>query len=214
MSDNLKKSQLRASRYQHVDGTFEIFFGGICLLWAIFFLLQSKLTMSEGTLRFVIVMAGFMAVSGGGAFLLDRLVKAIKERLTYSRSGYLVYRKLSGTKRTGRLLLMAGVAAVISALFTAFFASHPTSVNWMPLASGALFAFAMFIVAWRTQLPRYYLIAVLSALVGLGVSVLGLAELPGMALFYSSIGILLLGMGGIVLWKYLRQNPVTKAGEQ
>jgi hypothetical protein len=68
----------------------------------------------------------------------------------------------------------------------------------------------MSIVAWRTQLPRYYLLAVMSALVGLGDSALGLAELPGLAVFYTSIGILLLSMGGIVLWRYLRQNPIQR----
>ena len=208
MVDDDKRSQLRASQYQHVDGTFEVFFGGICLLWGIFFFLQSKLTMPEGILKLVIVMASFMAISGGGAWLLDRVVKAIKERLTYSRTGYVAYRKLSGAKRAVRLLMMAGVAAVISALFTAFFASRPAFVDWMPLASGALFAFAIFIVAWRTQLSRYYLIAIMSTLIGLGVSILGLAELPGLALFYTCIGILLLCMGGIVLWLYLRNTPV------
>lgn len=208
MSIDLKKSRLHAVQYQHVDGTFEFFFGGNCLLWGIFFLLQSRLDMPEGTLKFITEMAGFLAVSAGGSWLLVRLVKAIKERLTYSRTGYVAFRKLSGPKRAARLLLMAGAAAVIGALFTAFFALKPAYMDWMPLASGAIFALAMLIVAWRTQLLRYYLSAVIISLIGLGISALPLDNLPGLALFYASNGILLIGMGGIVLWKYLRSTPL------
>ena len=208
MSNSFKKSQLHAVQYQHVDGTFELFFGGICLLWGIFFFLQNKLTMPEGIIKLIIVMAGFLAISAGGSWLLDRLVKSIKNRLTYSRTGYVAFKKLTGAKRAGRLLLMGGVAAVIGALFTAFFASHPTFVDWIPLASGALFALAMIFVAWRTQLPRYYLCAVIIALFGLGISTLGLADLPGLALFYGSTGILLISMGGIVLLLYLHNYHI------
>jgi hypothetical protein len=208
-NDPVTHFQRRAAQYHLADGTFELFFGGICLLWALFFYLQDRLSslMPEGLVKTIVWMAGFIAVSFGGSFLFERSVKAIKARFTYPRTGYVEARQPRRAGKWTRLLGQMIVAAVLAALFVAFFASHPASVNWIPLASGGLFALAMLVVAWRSRLWRYNLAAVLSALLGLGTSLLGLDELTGIAAFYGSMGFLLLIMGGIVLGLYLRQNP-------
>ncbi|MBM3153280.1 MAG: hypothetical protein FJZ96_13930 [Chloroflexi bacterium] len=202
--------QLRAAQYHLVDGTYEVFFGGICILWALFFYLQAKLSpiFSVGLLPTLVWTGGFIAVSFAGSFLLDRLTKAIRERLTYPRTGYIDHRRPRGGRLAVRILLLGMVVAILSALFTAFFASHPAFVNWMPLAGGALFALTMAIVAWRTQIGRYYLLAMISVIAGLGVSMFGLDELTGIAVFYGSLGFMLLVMGGVVLGLYLRRNPM------
>lgn len=208
-TDPLTHFRRRATQYQLIDGTYELFFGGICVLWALFFYLQDRLSplLSEGLLKTMLWTTGFILLSFGGSFLFNRAIQAIKARLTYPRTGYVEFKSLPRTKRWTRRIAQMVAAAALAALLGVFFASHPASVSWMPLASGALFALAMLIVAWRSRLWRYNLAALLSAIFGLGISLMKLNEWTGLALFYGSTGVLLLLMGGSVLASYLRHNP-------
>jgi len=214
--DDFSKAQVRTMQYNYVDGTFELSFGGICLLWAGFMYMQASIPPSvlpEGLIKTIIMMVLFMGISLGGAFLINRLTIAIKEHLTYPRTGYVAYQRPQGARRASQLLLMMVSVAAIAALFAFFFGKHPALVDWMSAASGIIFALAMCFVAWRTKLQDFYLIAGLSVIFGLWISTLGLADLVGLALYYGSMGVVQLIAGAVRLWVYLHENPAPSREE-
>lgn len=56
-------------------------------------------------------------------------------------------------------------------------------------------------------MPRFYLLAVFSALAGLGLALAGWGNSPALAIFYATVGLALLFSGLLTLIGYLRQNP-------
>jgi len=208
-TDPLQKAQKRAFQYWYVDGTFEFSFGGICLVLSAYFYAQHLLAESWFSNLLIIF---FLFVMLGGSYLINRLVMAMKERLTFPRTGYISFPRKTGSKRWGRALLLGAVSALVSAGMVILLANRPTGFDWTVIASGVLFALVVIYLGFRTGVLRFFIHA--AASVGIGVA-LGLANLPGdlgLTAFYGLLGFSLLAVGGLSLWQYLRQNPAPGSG--
>ncbi|HEY5270030.1 MAG TPA: hypothetical protein VII97_06810 [Anaerolineales bacterium] len=210
MPDDLKKSQLRAVQYQHVDGTFELTFGGTFLLMAASLYLVSRLEHPDSSLISFAPLLVFLI----GVFLIDNLVQRFRRRVTYPRTGYITYRKPQSLKRSTRLVIWIGVPLLTAALVDLLFLyrskfpaqSQDSALPVMPVFSGLLFTGLWVIVGWKIALPRFYLIAAASLLISAGLFVSGVGTYLGMALLFSAMGALLCASGGVTLWKYLRST--------
>jgi hypothetical protein len=210
MSDDLKKSQLRTIQYQHVDGTFELTFGGTFLLMAVSLYLVSHLAHPDSSLLSFAPLVVFV----GGAFLIDALVQRFRRQVTYQRSGFITYRKPQPLKRTKRLAIWIGVP-LLTVLFLAVLflnrsrfpaGSQDSALLEIPVFSGLLFSGLWAIMGWKLALPRFYLIAAATLLISAGLFVIGVGVYPGMAVLIGAMGVLLCVSGGVTLWKYLRSN--------
>jgi len=84
----------------------------------------------------------------------------------------------------------------------------------MPIFSGILFGLVLAIIGWRTAISRFYLLALLSAVVGIALTFIGFENYPGLVAYYAAIAVILLFTGACVLRSYLRQNPVPRDGEK
>jgi hypothetical protein len=210
-TDPLQNAQKRSMQYWYVDGTFEFSFGGLSLMLAAYFYANYRLTDSW----LANLLTGlFVLVILGSAWLVNRLVMAMKERLTFPRTGYIAFQRKTGSSRLKRMLLAGFVAATVSALMTILLMNRPAGFDWTVAAPGIFFGAVITYLGIRTGLARFYINAAVS--LGTGIA-LGFANLPeniGLTCFYGILGLALLLIGGLSLWQYLRQNPApTEAGD-
>jgi len=214
MTGDFKKTQLRAIQYQHVDGSFELTFGGAMLLMAASFYLVSQLPHPNSSPLLFAPLVVFV----GGSYFVDILVRRFRRQVTYPRTGFITYRKPRPLKRSTRLVIWVG-APLFTVLFLAvlflnrskFPAGNQDSVlPVMPVFSGLLFTGLWAIIGWKIALPRFYLIAAASLLVTVGLFVSGVDAYLGMAMLIGAMGVFLCASGGLTLWRYLRRNPATE----
>lgn len=204
MPDELKKSQQRAIQYWYVDGTFEFFFGLLCMAIGAYMYVENLL---QGTWFATPVNVLLVVVVIGGSFLMRWLVQKWKERITFPRTGYVTY---SRKENRGQTILMGVIVLGVLGLTVLFLSYVDLQFSAWPLVTGILFSIVMIFVGWRTSLHRFYLHALLSVLTAVGLAFSPWDNHVGLAAFYLVIGLILITSGMLLLRKYLRQNPALR----
>jgi hypothetical protein len=203
-TDPIRTAQKRTIQYWYVDGSFEFFFGGICLVLATYFytnhLLADSWLANLLTGLFVLVMLG-------GGYVVNRLVMMMKERITFPRTGYISFQRKTGSARWVRMLLVGLVAAIVSAAMTILLLNRPAGFDWIVATTGLVFGAVIAYLGLRTGLARFFVNAAVSLVSGIALGFVNLPENLGLTSFYGILGTLLLVIGGLALWQYLRQNP-------
>src|SRR5512133_1902856 len=120
-TEEIKK---RAQRYWYEDGIWEIAFGLINALLGGYLLITAQFSWS-GPLAIVLLLLQ-MAVIIGMFWSINKIVKYMKERITYPRTGYVAYRRPAPGARLKRVLLMIGISAGIGAFIAALSALKVT----------------------------------------------------------------------------------------
>ena len=202
MIDDLKKPQLRAIQYFYTDGSFEFGFGLLCLILSVYFYIETRV---QGWL-FVLVDFSLVLVMAGGAWLINRLIKQLKEHITWPRTGYIAYARQKGARRGWSLVLGMGIGGLAAAMAVVLV----ERIAVMPVLAGFLFAFVLLIIGWRARLPRFHLLAGLSAVAGMIINYSGLENFVALAVYYLVFGLVLFATGTCVLRTYLRQSPATE----
>jgi hypothetical protein len=201
--DPVIEATKRAQRYWYEDGIWEIGFGLLnLLLCGYYFLVQFERW--AGPLVFIPLLLQVALIIGAG-WLINRVVTFLKERITYPRTGYVAYRKLSPMSRLKRMLLTGAIAMVTAGLVGAVAATGGEK-SIVPLAAGALLAGVMVYLGYRFGLARMYGMAVLLVILGGGIFISGLSDTQGSAVFFGGFGLLLLLSGGLTLLVYLRRT--------
>jgi hypothetical protein len=59
----------------------------------------------------------------------------------------------------------------------------------------------------RLSLARFYALAAISLILGVGMSLSGLGNDPGLAIFYGLMGLAVTISGAVTLYNYLQNNP-------
>ena len=201
MKNDLQKTEQRTKQYWFIDGLAEIGFGLICLLLGIYFFANAILP-GEGPL--VALLEGSLAlIMIAGALLANRLVSNFKAHITYPRTGYVSYRR---TRQVPRWV--AGlIAGLIAVLITVLIASYPGSEVLMPAITGGFVSAVWLYIATKIGLWRLYAQSAASLFLGGGISLAGIGNTPGLALFYSLFAALMFLSGGLTLVNYLKQHP-------
>jgi hypothetical protein len=204
MPEDLKQSQLRTIQYFYVDGSFEFGFGLLCLILAIFFYAETSM---HGWLA-ALVDSSFVLVMIGGAWLIRLLIKLLKERVTWPRTGYVTYNRQNGSKRGWGITLGLVVGGLVAVTATVLASTPGIHLNSMPLLSGILLGLVLGFLGWRTSTLRFYLLALLSSLLGGVLAYSPAVDNFALAGFYLVFGLVLITAGAFVLRAYLRQNPL------
>lgn len=216
MNDDLKETQLRALQYQHVDGTFELTFGGVFLLNAACSYGVSRLEIFNPSLANGLLSFAPLLVFIGGALLIDALVQRFRKRVTFPRTGYIAYQKPQTLKRSTRLIIWIGIPILTVIMVVLLFLNRSKFPmeqnqdyvgNLIPGFFGLVFGGLYAIMGWKIALSRFYLIALVSLLVGAWLFVSGLPTYLGMAFFFGVMGLSLCISGGVTLWRYLLDTP-------
>ncbi|MBN1486942.1 MAG: hypothetical protein JW981_04820, partial [Anaerolineae bacterium] len=108
MDTDVKQAQQRAYRYWYTDGLAEIL-GGVTFV-IVGVLIYIKDLLFQSLLASVITIAFLLLLAVG----VRILIRVLKERLTYPRTGYVAYRKRKVNTLWIRLVLGLTLGAVVS----------------------------------------------------------------------------------------------------
>jgi hypothetical protein len=205
MSDSYKEIEQKTRRYWYVDGLAEIFIG--LLLVVVGLLVLAPEQFPGGSWLRLIAVAGLVVIVAGGAWLGGRVVRAVKARITYPRTGYVNYRKPSRQRRLRNFLIMIPIAACWVVLILIF---GQGLIAWVPLIDGLVLGAILWVAGMG--LLRFYLLAGLSLAVGGILAYFQIGGNVGQMVFDLIMGLSLAVSGTITLIHYLRQTSVPEDG--
>jgi hypothetical protein len=205
MQSTMKEVSQRARRYWLIDGLAEITLGFMFLLLGLFLLATAMIPKSP--VQGVIFALGLPALLIGLSRFFNRLMRSLKTRLTYPRTGYVAYQKPSGGRRWITLGIGAALTVTLIGLMIVMGAELQ---DWMPLLNGLLLGFLLIVIG--QGLKRFYLLSAASVLIGLLLFTNHVGGNLGHGSFYSLIGLLLLASGCLTFVLYLRNQQ--DAGEK
>jgi len=210
MPDPLSEARLRAQRFLYRDGLSEIVPGIIFVLqggWLLF----NHLVNSRSpwylplALIYILLLAAF-------AMSVARIRAAIRERITYPRSGYVAYDE-SLRKRRIRVGMALALLAIVTCMmfYTGRAGWDPNHwIQWLPAVGGLTVGAGSMYVSVRQGLVRYLVVGLLSIVLGVVVSI----EYPlklATAIWLADVGCAWLCSGGLTLWNYVRTEPPTES---
>jgi hypothetical protein len=200
--ETINNYQSRAFRYWVVDGIAELGIGFIVSLVSTIYYLQETFPESLliKILNFIAVIL-VLSVGFGGW----RIIQRIKVSTTYPRTGYVAYK--GSWKNKGNIMIAVVVGGLILAFVVFTTVTGTKLANWWLVFSGLILGILFLQDAYRFTLPRFYILAFLSLLIGSVLVVSGLNLALSFPLFWGLNGLILLFSGGVTLWKYLRRRP-------
>lgn len=196
-TNNLDDLMRRPYRYFYVDGLVEMGVGSLFFIIGLFLLLMDA--MQQASALAWVAGIGLVVLTIGGTYGVKWAIGAIKERVTYQRTGYVSYREQPDR---GRWLVIAG-ALLLAVLMLAL----PDWGRRMAFVEGALLAIILGYLGYRVSLRRLYVIGAVAFLIGLGASYFIVDEIVGSTVTFAGTGLALLLSGGLALGTYLRNNP-------
>jgi MFS family permease len=206
---DLEKIEKRTIRSFYDDGLTEIALGLILLLLGGYFVAQAAVPAGSALENALTILFILLIVTAG--FLVNRLLRFFKRRITYPRAGYVAFKKKIPSPK--RRTAAAVVAMIISASMVALFGLSPSFRALYPALNGLLFAVAALLVANRVGVVRFFVLAAASAVIGVALTAAGLGGFGGISWFYLFFGAAVLVSGLAALVVFLRRNPRPAAGE-
>lgn len=205
MQNPLREARARVSRHSYADGLAEIA-AGILPLAGAGLLLGPSWAPTDAPQHQIV---GWSYVAFFCAFVLfqQRIVQAVRERVTYPRTGYVTYREHG----KGLQLGVGTVAALLTVGgFVVSFRFHGRMAgweDWLPVLIGAPWGTWLIVVGLRAGLSRFVLVGALSIILGLSVSFAWPNLYAALTVYLAGMGFALLLSGAITLWRYLHALP-------
>jgi len=209
---NIENTLNRAYAHWLKDGILEIQFGillaGVGALRAIIHFAGEKSTayywLSAGLLLFMI----------GAAWGGTHLVRRLKARITYPRTGYMAFKTYPYNYKS--ILVLFIFAGVLGGLL-GILSTQPNEQEigvFVPIGQGIVSAMIFTYAAHRVEIKRLYYLAACSIGIGLVIGALGVGVVLGISYFYLSLGLALVVTGSVALAQYLHSHePVDLNGE-
>jgi len=212
MNNNFPDVEQRVKRYWYTDGIAELASGGMFILLGIF--LAAQQYFMENSLFGGLSQGGLVIFLIGGMAIGRWFIKALKARLTYPRTGYVEYHV--DRRNTNLRRAIAAVVALLVAGFSLVFAERVASFLNLTLALTGILVGVIFIVLQgrSSGLERFYVLGGTSIVLGIALSLSALPQGYSLGLFYSMMGFVLIISGGIVLRRYLQENPSPAEAER
>lgn len=200
---DIEKIEKRTIQSFYEDGLPEISLGLIFLLLGGYFFAQAAIP--EGsTLSSALSVLFFLVIVSAG-FLVSRILRFLKRRITYPRTGYVAFKKKEpSSKRRAATMIVGGI---IGAAIAALYGISPSFKTLFPAVNGLLLAVAVLLFAGKVGLVRFYILSAASAVIGLAVTAAGIGDIKGISLYYGLFGAALILSGLVALVAYLRKSP-------
>lgn len=209
---NTKNTLNRAYAHRLKDGILEIgagiLFAGVGALRALIHFAGQKSAayywLSAGVLLFMI------GVAWGG----KRFGEALKERISYPRTGFMAFKPYNYNYKWILVLFIFGgvLGGVVGVLATQ--PNQQEIGGIVPITQGIVGAIVFTYAAHRIEVKRLYYLAVFSLGIGLVIGALGVGVVLGLSFFYLSIGLTMIVTGCVALVQFLRSHePVDLNGE-
>jgi hypothetical protein len=198
----IRDLERRTRRYLYEDGFIEIAAGIFFLLLGGYFYASDSLPAVSHLKSWLD--ASMVLVVLAGVFLVGRLVRFLKFRITYPRTGYVVYKKKEATPLRRAAAAVSG--AIIAAAFAVLIAVSPSVREGLPALNGLLGALACYFFARRTGVTRFHILAAASAIIGVAIALAGIGDIKGVSLYYAVLGGALIVSGLVAFRLYLRRS--------
>lgn len=173
MTDKIADATRRTRGYWFIDGLAEIGTGILFMVVSIPYLLWSLAP--EGSSMAKLASSGRDVLLLMGIVILFVVIRAAKLRSTYPRTGYVEDQRPSrkqvftiGAICVAGVLVFAGLMVAGILLFPAFRLGLFNTLAYFPAIFGFFFALSQAILGFRTGLKRFYVLAGIAALAGLG----------------------------------------------
>ncbi|MFB0533351.1 MAG: hypothetical protein ACETWR_00040 [Anaerolineae bacterium] len=203
MTNDIDKVIQRAHRYWYEDGLAEIATGWMFVLCGLF-LLMMRLVRPGWPLACIVAVT-FTSLVAFGGLAVSRAVKAVKNRITYPRTGYVSYRRPESNRR--RRIAAAGVGIALWVLgIVLSIAGAPAWLVSMPMVEGLIIGAGLVYLGHRLGIARFYALAFLSALIGVMVALNGFDDALGSAAYFGQMGLVQTASGLFTLRTYLSQT--------
>lgn len=195
MEREIERAAQRARQYWYDDGLAEIATGCIFVLICLLFLAEGRSIIPSGASS-----VGLVVIVTAGFLLARVLVARAKARITYPRTGFVRYPRAPRRSRG----LAGGVAGFMAALVAMLFAKTPASLAWIPALDGLLIGSFLLYLGYSLGIVRFFALAVLSAVLGVAVSLSGTGDILGSGVYFGVTGAATMVSGAITLATYLR----------
>jgi hypothetical protein len=196
---------LRTKRYWYVDGLNEILVGVVFLLLGLMYLIN--VLTSPGVLSALVVGAGQPLIILLGIWLGGKMVRSLKERYTYPRTGYVAYSRPANRKRRWWVGFLAGVVAAL-VTFGLIKLAPAGNRNWLVFMTAALAAIFIFYIGAQVGVRRFYLLAMIALALGAGLALMSLTEGYQFTVLLIGNGLAWILSGAITLVNYLNKTHV------
>jgi hypothetical protein len=207
---DIEKIEKRTIQSFYEDGLAEIALGLIVLLLGGYFFAKEVLPENSSFRAVLDVLFVLVIVFG---FLANRILRFLKRRITYPRTGYVTFKKKELSPK--RRIATAVVAAIISASLAALYGLSPSFKALYPAVNGLLFGVAGLLFANKVGLMRFYVLAASSAVIGVAVTAAGIGDIKGIFLYYAIFGaaIIISGLAALIVYLHRSPRPAADASE-
>jgi len=195
---DLNKTIRRSRQYWFDDGLAEALIGilfaliGLLFWWQTTFISRTSILVMSLALPVLIIL---------GSLGVGVLLRWLKQRLVYPRTGYVTYQKPTRKQRNFSWLLGAVVGISIAVAITQLALFDLTAVF-----IGTGIGIGLFMLGFRIDLMRFHFLAVWSVAVGVVISFWGVESALAATLALVLIGLGMVLSGGFVFWRYWQNS--------
>jgi hypothetical protein len=200
---DIEKIEKRTVRSFYDDGLLEIAFGAFLLLLGGWLFAQAAAPEGSGLGSALGALFVLVIVSAG--VVVGRVVRFLKQRITYPRTGYVAFKKKEPNPKRRAAAALAG--GLIGASLAVLYGLSPSVRTMLPAVNGLLFAVVMLLMANKVGVLRFHVLAAASAVIGVGLAAAGAGDLKGVGLFYGLFGAAVIISGLAALVVYLKRSP-------
>jgi hypothetical protein len=200
---DVDKIEKRTVRSFYDDGVFEIALGSVFVLLGGYLFVQTALP--KGSALAAIMSIALIGVIFLAGFLISRIIRVLKRRITYPRTGYVAFKKHPvSPRRRLRAGLFGGFMGLLLVLLLAL---APSLSVLLPVMISFPVANVAFKIANKVGVPRFFVLAAVSAVIGFALTAAGIGGARGIGLAFGLVGGCLILSGSTALIIYLRRNP-------
>ena len=204
MKNDIDKVIQRTHCYWYEDGLNEIATGCMFVACGLFLFMMDSVP--PGSPLAPVLAVGLTILVAFGGFSASRAVRAVKNRITYPRTGYVSYRRPEGNRRRRLIAASLGVGLGVLGIVLSI-AGAPTWLVSMAMVEGLILGAVLLYIGHRLGLARFYVLAFLSTLIGVVTALSGLLDdALGSAAYFGEMGFVLTASGLFTLRAYLSQS--------
>lgn len=196
----------RTKSYMYVDGTFELRLGITLILYSIFsFILDNPFHWKLSGYIFFII--SFILIAGGFT-LTDSVIRFIKERYTYRRSGMAIPPRRKEPLFPADTMFFLAILGFLALIVFTSMVGELIPDRWMPILVGLILSMVLFSAGLRSGLRRYILLAFVCLLVSFIMAWGYVGDGYTIELTLAVIGVIVLLDGVYIFLNYLKNTPL------
>lgn len=145
--------------------------------------------------------------------LSARVVRRLKDRITYQRTGYVKYPRpvITRRRKVSILALLIAISAAVIVSSRGNYTLSGTLGKSMLLGMGFGIAGLLAVRAWKMQMPRFFINAAISSGFALALGFMATGFVEGVGLLLSVVGAASFVIGMVALLSYIRRHPKSPA---